>query len=183
MTSTLSIDQYGANAIDDILASEAQLLFAETNNDYSLSPARPVAAEFPRTLQSVHDTVLLETDIRSSIKLREEYLIRLRNHVVDATPDELQMRLLDIIGVMDLLRTITVDVVESIVRWRRGLPKPFPWKGPRSSTTSYIIKISSDTDFIAENKILEKWLGMSLRHNPFFSLNYKARHDAQDAQE
>jgi hypothetical protein len=176
----------GISTIDNVLHSEAQLLFADTaNTEEDASLYLPLEHQhsthtLPSTISTVHDTVLLESDIRTSIKLREEYLVRLQRLVQDASPTDLQKNLLDIIGVMDLLRTVTVDVVASIVRWRRGLPKPFPWKGPRSSTTSYLIKMSSDTDFLATQTILEQWLGFTLSHNPFFALNYKGRLKAKE---
>ena len=183
----------GISTIDNVLHSEAQLLFADTANteedaslylpsfsSNSLLEHQHPTHNIPSTITTVHDTVLLESDIRTSIKLREEYLVRLQRLVQDASSTDLQKNLLDIIGVMDLLRTVTVDVVASIVRWRRGLPKPFPWKGPRSSTSSYLIKISSDTDFLATQTILEQWLGFTLSHNPFFALNYKGRLKAKE---
>ena len=183
----VDLDAHGISSIDDVLHSEAQLLFSEVqtnvNGDPNLPHTTPLfSVEFPRTLSTTTDSVFLETDIRTSIKLREEYLARLRRHVVNASPTDLQQRLLEIIGVMDLLRTVTVDVVESIVRWRRGLPKPFPWKGSMgdsssSTTMSYLIKISSDTNFLTKSKVLERWMGITLMHNPFFSLNYKCRQE------
>ena len=180
------VDFDGVSTIDNVLHSEAQLLFADNNNDYSSSyqqQQQHINNELPQQVTTVCDTVVLETDIRASIKLREEYLNRLIRLVDGVSSTQLQMNLLDILSVMDLLRTVTVDVVESIVRWRRGLPKPFPWKGPKSSTTSYLLKVSSDTDFLAKSTVLEKWLGFTLIHNPFFALNYKQRRIALEEKE
>ena len=172
-------------AVDDVLEAEARLLFADGGRmpptDYTKPDSSAAAsAGIPPSLLRVHDSVALEVEIRSSIKLREEYLARLTALCgPDVSPTDLQQNLLDTIGVLDLMRNITVEIVESITRWRRGLPRPFPWQGSQAAKTSYLMKISNDTKFLAQQPALEGWLGMSLGHNPFFTLNVKCRQQAQ----
>lgn len=188
----------GLAAVDDVLEAEARLLFADGGRmpitDYTALPQTTLtktsrapatsdaAGSLPASLLRVHDSVALEVEIRSSITLREEYLARLYELCgPEVSPTELQQNLLDAIGIMDLLRSITVEIVEQITRWRRGLPRPFPWQGARSAKTSYLMKISNDTKFLAHHSALEGWLGMSLAHNPFFALNVKCRRKAAAA--
>ena len=148
--------------------------------DYTKPDSSAAAsAGIPPSLLRVHDSVALEVEIRSSIKLREEYLARLTALCgPDVSPTDLQQNLLDTIGVLDLMRNITVEIVESITRWRRGLPRPFPWQGSQAAKTSYLMK-RNDTKFLAQQPALEGWLGMSLGHNPFFTLNVKCRQQAR----
>lgn len=187
-------------AVDTVLEAEARLLFAGggqlSSSQLPGGSGNPLTFKssltqgqnndeknsgFPLALKAVHDSVTLEVEIRSSIKLREEYLARLLELCgPDVSSIDLQKNLLDIIGVMDLLRSITVEIVESITRWRRGLPRPFPWQGPSATKKSYLMKISEDTKFLAEHPALESWLGMTLAHNPFFSLNNKCRKEQHD---
>ena len=186
----------GLAAVDDVLEAEARLLFADGGRmpltDYTAQPptlsssssssSSKATGSLPASLLRVHDSVALEVEIRSCITLREEYLARLRALCgPGASPTELQQNLLDAIGVMDLLRSITVEIVEQVTRWRRGLPRPFPWQGARAAKTSYLMKISNDTRFLAQHPALEGWLGMSLGHNPFFALNVKCREAAAAA--
>ena len=98
------VDFDGVSTIDNVLHSEAQLLFADNNNDYSSSyqqQQQHINNELPQQVTTVCDTVVLETDIRASIKLREEYLNRLIRLVDGVSSTQLQMNLLDILSVME----------------------------------------------------------------------------------
>jgi len=102
-----------------------------------------------------------EMDVVRTVLLREEYLHRLealaasycRRNVPDALPD-----------LLDLLRIATVEVVEAVKLWRQNQSRqvPFMWNG-----VNYLLKISSDLDFLDQYPIVTKWLGFSLNRNPF----------------
>ena len=70
----------------------------------------------------------------------------------------------DVIDILDLIRTSTVEVVEAIAKWRRTLIKPYPfvWNG-----INYLLKIPSDLDMLNKVPEVEAWLGFSLARNPF----------------
>lgn len=89
-----------------------------------------------------------EVEVAKAIILREEYILRVRanldNHRSKFGKD--QEAFDDLISLVDLLRTATVDTVETIERWRRvqGNPAaPFIWK-----SVNYLLKIGSDLDFL-----------------------------------
>lgn len=89
-----------------------------------------------------------EVEVAKAIILREEYILRVRanldNHRSKFGKD--QEAFDDLISLVDLLRTATVDTVEAIEQWRRvqGNPAaPFIWK-----SVNYLLKIVSDLDFL-----------------------------------
>lgn len=95
----------------------------------------------------------VETDVLKVILLREEYISRLEvnleNQVSKFGKDQAAFD--DLFGLLDLLRSTTVDAVEAIQRWRRvrGNPMaPFSWKN-----MNYLLKISIDLDFVHRHKV------------------------------
>ncbi|CAM9857041.1 unnamed protein product, partial [Hapterophycus canaliculatus] len=109
----------------------------------------------------------VEVDVVKAILLREGYLDRLEanldNQVSKCGKDQAAFD--DLLGLLDLLRSTTVDAVEAIQRWRRvrGTPMaPFIWKD-----VNYLLKISIDVDFVHGHKSVRTWLDFDLRRNPF----------------
>jgi hypothetical protein len=111
-----------------------------------------------------------EADITMNITLREEYVARLDKLLSTASKAQLQKRLMKSLDLLDMLRMVTVDIIEAVVQWRHGLPKPFVWKGE-----NYLLKITHDCDFLDNVKPLVKWLGFTMKRNPFFTLRLKLR--------
>jgi len=102
----------------------------------------------------------LELNVLKSVLLREGYLRRLSS-MSAASTHVLQPGLGDL---LDILRIASVEVVENIAEWRKGLtkPTPFMWNG-----INYLVKMPSDLDFLNKLKPLTKWLGFSMERNPF----------------
>ena len=103
-----------------------------------------------------------ELEVLKTILLREGYLKRLQ-HAARRRGGSTALRS-DVIDILDLIRTSTVEVVESIAKWRRTLIKPYPfvWNG-----INYLLKIPSDLDMLNKVPEVEAWLGFSLARNPF----------------
>lgn len=97
------------------------------------------------------------------ILLRESYLKRLEKKLQ-------QMKgLIDlsVVGMIDLLRESTLQVVEMIDTWEKtqlSYPEvqPFKWNGE-----NYLHKIMHDTNWLEDYPQLSLWLGFSLVNNPF----------------
>ena len=121
-------------------------------------------------------TMSIETaaNITSNILLREHYIERLRVGLCSADGGQLQKRLLKSLDLMDMLRIVTLDVVEGIIEWRQGTQEPFTWK-----QTNYLLKIAHDCDFLDDIQPLVRWLGLSLRRNPLFTLSRRDREFAE----
>ena len=73
-----------------------------------------------------------------------------------------------IVGLVDVLRDTSIQVVETIITWERAQVNypdttPYMWNGEE-----YLQKMLTDMDQFAENKQLQLWLGFSLITNPFF---------------
>lgn len=86
-----------------------------------------------------------EVEIVKAILLREEYVARIRRclHGKEHQP------LGDLMSLLDLLRSITVETVEAIQRWRgQGHQKPFIWGG-----ANYLLKIPADLDFLEGHQV------------------------------
>ena len=103
-----------------------------------------------------------ELEVLKTILLREGYLKRLQ-HSARRRGGQTALRA-DVIDLLDLLRTSTVEVVEAIAKWRRTLVKPYPfvWNG-----INYLLKVPSDLDILAKVPEIASWLGFSLARNPF----------------
>ncbi|KAF0686060.1 Aste57867_22122 [Aphanomyces stellatus] len=103
----------------------------------------------------------MELDVLKAIILREDYIGRLREMAESATPYAVVGSMAN---TLDMLRLTTVEVVETIVTWRKQQPKhmPFKWNG-----VNYLLKIPSDLDFLEQCDVMVRWLGFSMLRNPF----------------
>lgn len=103
---------------------------------------------------------LREVEVLKCIVLRENYIDRIRG-LSGAALAEKQHEFVDL---ADLLRTVTLDVIDNVIRWKRGAPagSQFVWNG-----TNYLLRIASDLDFLAKSSTIESWLGTSAIRNPF----------------
>ena len=103
-----------------------------------------------------------ELEVLKSILLREGYLERLQ-FLVRKRRSQSQL-CSEVVDMLDLIRISTVETVENIIRWKKNLTKPYPfvWNG-----VNYLLKISSDLDFLSHFSEVETWLGFSLVRNPF----------------
>ena len=103
----------------------------------------------------------------NKILIRERYLNKLRK--------EPNADFFTINTLLDSIRLVSIDVVVAIIAWRKkkkqedssnviepGCNLSFFWKG-----FNYLLKISSDLDFLNSNVRFVHWLGFSLIHNPF----------------
>ena len=86
----------------------------------------------------------IELDLVKAILNRESYLARLKDVVV-TTSKKFKPETAD---VLDLVRAATLDVVDSIVKWRNAKEDhsvPYEWDG-----INYLLRMSSDLDYMAE---------------------------------
>jgi hypothetical protein len=123
-----------------------------------------------------------ELDVLKCILLRETYITRL-TAMTDALRKQQQLHskrrsqtavvaptaalpsaLLDL---LDLLRVASVDVIEAITLWRLAQQNPYPTPTFMWNGANYLLKMKSDTDFLAACKPLRAWLGFSVLQNPF----------------
>jgi hypothetical protein len=123
-----------------------------------------------------------ELDVLKCILLRETYITRL-TAMTDALRKQQQLHskrrsqtavvaptaalpsaLLDL---LDLLRVASVDVIEAITLWRLAQQNPYPTPAFMWNGANYLLKMKSDTDFLAACKPLKAWLGFSAVQNPF----------------
>ena len=103
-----------------------------------------------------------EVHVLKSILLRENHLQILQDkeqRVKDARDIDINFS-----NLLDIIRILTVEVVEAIFNWRRTISckSPFLWNG-----TNYLTKIPSDLDFLSRNLCVTTWLGFSMMRNPF----------------
>ena len=70
-----------------------------------------------------------ELEVLKSILLREGYLERL-HHLARRRGDQTALRG-EVVDVLDLIRMSTVETIETILKWKRTLVKPYPfvWNG------------------------------------------------------
>ncbi|GBG24830.1 Hypothetical Protein FCC1311_010482 [Hondaea fermentalgiana] len=99
-----------------------------------------------------------EVEVLKCIVLRENYIERIRG-LSGAALAEKQHEFVDL---ADLLRSVTVDVIDNIAKWKRGAPagSQFVWNG-----TNYLLRIPSDLDFLQKSNTITAWLGASARHD------------------
>jgi hypothetical protein len=106
----------------------------------------------------------LEFEVIKLTLLRENYIKRLAA-ALDGLRKELDI---GIVGLVDVLRDTSIQVVETIITWERAQVSypnttPYMWNGEE-----YLHKMLTDMDQFAHNKQLQFWLGFSLLTNPFF---------------
>eukprot|EP00520_Triparma_pacifica_P008455 CAMPEP_0118666812 /NCGR_PEP_ID=MMETSP0785-20121206/19428_1 /TAXON_ID=91992 /ORGANISM="Bolidomonas pacifica, Strain CCMP 1866" /LENGTH=2849 /DNA_ID=CAMNT_0006561175 /DNA_START=172 /DNA_END=8724 /DNA_ORIENTATION=+ len=101
-----------------------------------------------------------ELSVLKAVLLREGYLRRL----VELGKESSHTLSPGLGDLLDIIRISSVEVVEAIAEWRKGLTKPVPfmWNG-----INYLVKMPSDLDFLNLVKPLTSWLGFSMERNPF----------------
>lgn len=108
------------------------------------------ARQPPRECDSLDTSA--EVEVAKAILLREEYIARLKATIrrQGSKFGKDQGAFHDLISLLDLVRSATVDVAEAIQSWRRvqGHPKPFTWRG-----TNYLLKLPVDLDFLDNHKV------------------------------
>lgn len=105
----------------------------------------------------------LGQELLKLVMLRESYILRL-NRIFQRQGGDIDM---NTVGTFDVLRELTIQIVELIEEWERAqvsFPdyKPFTWNG-----VNYLEKITSDLDVFASYPAVEKWFGFTLQSNPF----------------
>lgn len=95
----------------------------------------------------------VETDVVKAILLREEYisLLAAKLDKQASKHGKDQAALNELLSILDLLRSVTVDVVEAIGQWRRvrgHVKAPYVWKN-----VNYLLKIPIDLDFLQKHKV------------------------------
>ena len=143
-----------------LAVDQADLEFGDRGPGPQQNVARPHGGVTFQRAQSTDPATELE--VLKTILLREGYLKRLQ-HAARRRGGQTALRA-DVIDLLDLIRTATVEVVESIAKWRRTLVKPYPfvWNG-----INYLLKIPSDMDILAKVPEVSEWLGFQLARNPF----------------
>ena len=94
-----------------------------------------------------------EVEVAKAILLREEYIHRVKANIrrQGAKFGKDRGAFDDLISLLDLVRSATIDVAEAIEHWRKGQgqqPKPFTWRG-----MNYLLKIPIDLDFLDSHKV------------------------------
>eukprot|EP01029_Cantina_marsupialis_P006959 TRINITY_DN1766_c0_g1_i2.p1 TRINITY_DN1766_c0_g1~~TRINITY_DN1766_c0_g1_i2.p1 ORF type:complete len:1982 (-),score=316.11 TRINITY_DN1766_c0_g1_i2:313-6258(-) len=102
-------------------------------------------------------TPVSELDVVKGILLREGYIERIRSLVGSSKINQ-------ITDLFDLFRICSLEVVELIEQWQKGLKSssPFIWNG-----LNYLLKMPSDLDFLSKFELIRKWLGFDTKRNPF----------------
>lgn len=107
----------------------------------------------------------LEFEVIKLILLRESYIQRLQRSLT-ANKGKVD---LSIIGLVDVLRDVSLEVIETIREWERSqidyptIIKPFMWNG-----VEYLIKMADDYGFLHAFPNMTAWLGFMPNYNPFF---------------
>ena len=104
---------------------------------------------------------IAELEVLKAILNREGYLEKLRK---SAQTVGKKMKP-EVIDVMDYVRTATLDVIDAILKWRqvkRDHDAAFKWNG-----INYLLKMSSDLDYLMGYLAIKKWIGFELIRNPF----------------
>jgi len=112
---------------------------------------------------------LAELEVLKAILNREGYLEKLRKSV-QTIGKKMKPEVID---VMDYVRTATLDVIDAILKWRqikRDHDAAFKWNG-----INYLLKISSDLDYLMKYLAIKKWIGFDLSRNPFMVPSFRKR--------
>lgn len=102
-----------------------------------------------------------ELEVLKAILNRESYLKRLFK-MVKTLEKKFKPEVADL---LDFIRAATIDVIESIVKWREvkgDHDATFMWNG-----LNYMLKMSSDLDYLVKYKVINEWIGFSIERNPF----------------
>ena len=103
-----------------------------------------------------------EREVIRLIILREEVLLKIRQSVRNiARREKIAPQLL---GFLQVIRELTLQVIENIERWRRKYlePREFVWNG-----RNYLLTIPSTLNFLDRFHKLVSWFGFHLVRNPF----------------
>ena len=102
-----------------------------------------------------------ELEVIKAIMNREGYLNRLQS-VARSVKKKIKPELPDLI---DFVRAASLDVVLAVVKWRdskRDSAAVFMWNG-----SNYLLRMTTDLDYLADYRAIRKWMGFNLLHNPF----------------
>ena len=126
-------------------------------NTHSFASDEPSFAES----NSSTEESACELEVIKAIMNREGYLSRLQS-VARSVKKKIKPELPDLI---DFVRAASLDVVQAIVKWRESKKDSavvFMWNG-----SNYLLRMTSDLDYLAEYRAIRKWMGFNLLHNPF----------------
>ena len=104
---------------------------------------------------------LAELEIVKAILNREAYLDRLYG-IVKTISKKVKP---DFAEVLELVRMSTLETISAIVRWREAKNNhraPYLWNG-----INYLLRTSSDLDYLGDYRALRIHMGFSLQRNPF----------------
>lgn len=98
-----------------------------------------------------------EIDVIKTILLREEYIERIKVNLDNQGSKfgKDQVAFDHVLGLIDLLRSTTVDACEAIQQWRKVEGRrsvPFIWKG-----MNYLLKIPIDLNFLDDQKVRKRF--------------------------
>lgn len=100
-----------------------------------------------------------EFELLKLVLLRESYIQRLRKKLKFNDKDVYADIDLSIVGLLDVLRETTIQVIETMKLWERtqlSFPniKPFQW-----NKVNYIEKLCHDLEFLEDYPYITNWLG------------------------
>lgn len=108
----------------------------------------------------------VEFEVMKAILLRENYIQRLQKKLNEIKTKNSSIDL-SVIGIIDVLRECSIEVVEVIKTWEQTqveypIVKPYLWNGQ-----NYLLKITNDLYFLEDCPQVMDWLGFSPINNPF----------------
>jgi hypothetical protein len=117
-------------------------------------------AFYPNT-QAQHQLDMTETEILQTIIIRERLLSELMK-IINSGSD-ISSLLSEVVEMVKAVRFETVDVIESIARWKsqQAIGRPFLFKG-----VNYLLKMMSDLDFLDNYDDIIERFGFEFRSNP-----------------
>jgi hypothetical protein len=148
-----------------IMEFKSSTMNSQTLNTMNMSTMSSMSKS--RTRNSVMQVASLkpefEFEVIKLVLLRESYIQRVQRKL-DSNNGSVDM---SIIGLFDILRDSSIDIVETIRKWERtqvDYPnvKPFTWNG-----RNYLMKMIDDLIFLADYPKVRSWLGFELRNNVF----------------
>jgi len=104
---------------------------------------------------------LAELEVLKAILNREGYI----NRVAKSAKTINKKFKPEIADILDLIRAASLDVIESIVKWREAKKDhdaAFLW-----NQMNYMLKMPSDLDFLSKYLAIERYIGFGLIRNPF----------------
>jgi len=170
------------NKLTPLKESQDDLINTLDFNEYSTSlqamrrSLQEPMEQFPRTqvqnaslptggiTQSAESTIAegkAELDVLKAILNREGYI----NRVTRSARSVNKKFKPEIADILDFVRAATLDVIESVVRWReakRDHDAAFMW-----NQVNYLLKMPSDLDFLSKYLAIERHVGFGLVRNPF----------------